>query len=92
MTGSFEWDEAKRESNLLKHGVDFRRAIQIFDSRVVEDVDDRYDYGESRYRCLGEIDGRVYSVVYTWRELKRRIINARKANEGETRNYYARDS
>jgi uncharacterized DUF497 family protein len=26
---SFEWDETKCDSNLLKHGVDFRRAVQI---------------------------------------------------------------
>jgi uncharacterized DUF497 family protein len=54
MTGLFEWDAAKEESNLVKHKVDFRRAIEIFDSDVVEVADIRRDYGEVRIRCLGE--------------------------------------
>jgi uncharacterized DUF497 family protein len=27
----FEWDERKRLANLAKHGLDFRRAVQVFD-------------------------------------------------------------
>ena len=87
----FEWDLAKQESNLAKHGVDFRRAIEIFDGYVIETPDNRRAYGEVRIRCLGEIGGRVYNVVYTWREPNRRIISARKANEREARNYYSHD-
>ena len=26
----FEWDEPKRLANLLKHGLDFRRAAEVF--------------------------------------------------------------
>ena len=92
MTGWFEWDEAKRQVNLAKHGVDFRRAVQIFDGTVKEIADHRRDYGEPRFRCLGEIDGRLYSVVFTWRGANRRIISARKANAREQRAYYARDA
>ena len=87
----FEWDEEKRESNLAKHGVDFRRALQIFDGDEIETADERHDYGELRIGSLGEIDGRIYSVVYTWRGPNRRIISARKANGRETRTYHARD-
>ena len=89
---SFEWDEAKRLSNLIKHGVDFRRAMQLFNGRVIEVADHRHDYGEVRIRCLGKIDGRIYSVTYTWRGPNRRIISARKANGRETRTYYAHDA
>jgi len=95
MTGSFEWDAAKEESNLVKHKVDFRQAIEIFDGDVVEIADIRRDYGEVRIRCLGEIEGRVYVVVYvvvyTGRGPNRRIISARKANEREARDYYSHD-
>lgn len=87
----FEWDAAKQESNLAKHGVDFRRAIEIFDGYVIEEADQRHNYGEERIRCLGAIEGRVYNVVYTWRGANRRIISARKANEREVRNYRAND-
>jgi len=27
----FEWDEAKRESNLLKHGIDFIEVEKVFE-------------------------------------------------------------
>ena len=29
----FEWDESKRLSNINKHGMDFRRACEVFDGR-----------------------------------------------------------
>lgn len=29
----FEWDEAKREANLVKHGVDFVDALEVFAAR-----------------------------------------------------------
>ena len=86
----FEWDERKRESNLLIHGVDFIDVLPVFDGATLEIVDDRFNYGETRIRCLGEIEGRVYAVVYTWRGVNRRIISARKANARERRTYYAR--
>jgi uncharacterized protein len=88
----FEWDEAKCENNLDKHGVDFRRAVQVFRGPVVEQPDQRRSYGETRIRCVGEIDGRAYVVIYTWRGPNRRIISARKANEREIRAYRANDA
>ena len=86
----FEWDERKRESNLLIHSVDFIDVLSMFDGATLEIVDERFNYGESRIRCLGEIEGRVYVVVYTWRGVNRRIISARKAKARERGTYYAR--
>jgi len=63
----------------------------MFDGATFEIVDRRRNYRETRIRCLGEIEGRVYGVVYTWRDDDRRIISARKANARETRTYRARD-
>jgi uncharacterized DUF497 family protein len=87
----FEWDEVKRAANLVKHGIDFIDIAPLFDGEIIEAIDRRLDYGELRIRCLGEILGRVYAVAYTWRGNSRRIISARKANERETRIYYARN-
>ena len=42
----FEWDEAKNEANLAKHGIDFDDAIKLFTNRILERVDNRRDYGE----------------------------------------------
>jgi uncharacterized DUF497 family protein len=85
-----EWDEEKRRRNIERRKIDFIDMARLFDSKVLEVVDDRFDYGETRIRCLGEIDERVYVVVYTWRGQNRRIISARKANDREKREYHAR--
>ena len=80
---AFEWDEEKRQANLVKHGVDFVEMSRLFDGPTVEAVDDRFNYGETRTNCPGEIEGRIYVVTITWRGADRRIINARKANARE---------
>ncbi len=71
---SFEWDEAKRLSNRSKHGIDFPYAARIFlDTGRIEKLDDREDYGEDRYTVIGQIDGLIYLVAYTWRRRKRSL-------------------
>ena len=65
-------------------------AVRVFldPDRLVEH-DDRFDYGEPRYRSVGQVEGRVFVVVYTPRGGRLRIISARKANERERRRYEA---
>lgn len=84
----FEWDENKRQSNLSKHGIDFVDAAKIFNRPVLERVDNRYDYEETRIVALGEVNGVVLFVVYTWRGEIRRIISARRATKRERNKYY----
>ena len=83
----FEWDETKRQRNIEIHGVDFRRASQIFAGPVIDAQDRRDDYGETRHRALGQIDGETYLVAYTWRGNRRRIISAWKVGEDGRRRY-----
>ncbi|MGH7525704.1 MAG: BrnT family toxin [Gemmatimonadales bacterium] len=83
----FEWDPAKREANLRKHGIDFSGAVRIFDDRVVEREDRRRDYGELRVVALGEVEGILLAVVYTPRGSVFRIISARKAHRHEKAAY-----
>jgi uncharacterized DUF497 family protein len=90
MTGLFEWDEAKRERNIRDRKIDFIDILPLFEGEVVEIEDNRFDYGETRIKCFGERNDRVYVVIYTWRGENRRIISARKANAREQRAYYAR--
>lgn len=92
MIGSFEWDETKRARNLRDHDVDFVDVPPLFEGEILESVDDRFDYGETRIQCLGEMGSRVYVVIYTWCGESRRLISARKANAREQRAYYARDA
>jgi uncharacterized DUF497 family protein len=84
----FEWDEAKRVTNLEKHGVDFVDAQKMWQEAMVVAKDVRREYGESRYVGIGRIDERVMVVVYTERAVDIvRIISLRKANSREVRSY-----
>jgi uncharacterized DUF497 family protein len=40
------WDEAKRASNLAKHGLDFAESVHFDFDAALLDIDDREDYGE----------------------------------------------
>jgi uncharacterized protein len=83
----FEWDAAKNAANLEKHGIDFEDAIGIFDGPVLEQPDDRRDYGEQRIVAFGVVEDRELAVVYTIRGTHRRIISARRADRNERKEY-----
>jgi uncharacterized DUF497 family protein len=86
----FEWDEAKRQANLIKHGVDFVDALEVFsDARRVERIDVRREYGEERRQCVGLVRGQLLLVVYNPRGAVRRLISARKASSNERKAYDA---
>ena len=84
----FEWDDAKSSACFVQRGFDFAYAVQVFldPDRLIE-ADDRFDYGEQRYRVLGRIGGRLFLVVYTPRAGVFRLISARKANAKEVARY-----
>lgn len=88
----FEWDAKKETENIHKHGVDFATASRIWDEPILEGEDERRDYGETRILAFGTVDGRLMSVLYTWRGANRRIISARKVNRREQRRFEAKIS
>jgi len=81
----FEWDEAKSEQNLCQRGFGFDYAALLFDSPVLETIDNRRDYGEIRVQAIGQVGEDILFVTYTDRSNRksRRIISARKANRKE---------
>ena len=85
----FEWDAAKAEPNLDKHGVSFDEAATAFGdplSLTIPDPDHSDD--EDRYVLLGEtFSSRVVVVVFTERGERFRIISARLATTRERRSY-----
>lgn len=84
----FEWDEAKRQTNLEKHGVDFGDAPEMFTGEMVIALDRRLDYGEARFIGFGLLKGRVAAIVFSRRNPDTiRIISLRKANHREQRRY-----
>jgi uncharacterized DUF497 family protein len=40
----FEWDDAKNEINIKKHGIDFTDAQEIFKHPMLTLIDEREDY------------------------------------------------
>lgn len=84
----YEWDEAKRLSNLGKHGIDFKDVPFTFSGDTVTVEDNRRGYGEQRFVMFGLLQGRIIAVVYTERNDSIRIIPARKATKYEQRTYF----
>jgi len=50
-------------------------------------IDDRHDYGETRYRAFGRVDGLGYCLVFTLKGAMFRLISFRRAHEKEMRRY-----
>ena len=84
----FEWDEAKRQSNLLKHGFDFLGIEDVFAGVTVTILDDRFDYGEERFLTIGLLDARVVVIAHTETPEIIRIISVRKATKNEEISYF----
>ena len=72
----FEWNEAKRDLNLAKHGVDVFIAALIFEGHTIKTEDERHDYGELRYKSIGMVDDTCYVVIHTERNGVTRLISA----------------
>lgn len=81
------FDEDKRSITLLKRGLDFARAAEVFEGTEFTIVDDRNNYGEVRYNTLGHLDRRLVAITWTIRDSTRRIISMRKANDREQARY-----
>lgn len=85
----FTWGEAKRESNLAKHGFDFADAETVFSGATFTLDDDRFVYGERRFITLGMLRGMVVVIAHTEQEdALIRIISMRKATKHEQRIYF----
>ena len=51
----FEYDKAKQEINIQKHGISFRAAARVFfDDNYIEAYDDDNIDGEARYDIIGD--------------------------------------
>jgi hypothetical protein len=85
----FEWDAAKGETNLEKHGISFEAARRVFDDVFAcERFDLDSEPGEIRNVITGIVNDVVLTVVYTERGERIRIISARRATKHEQREYY----
>ena len=84
-TDGFEWDAAKSEANLAKHGLDFDDASEVFYSPIIVRRSDRNN--EERWIAVGISHDRIVTVIFTRRNKTIRIISARHPRPNEERAY-----
>jgi uncharacterized DUF497 family protein len=84
----FTWDEAKRNANLLKHGLDFADAEVVFSGATFTFEDNRFDYGAQRFITIGTLFDKIVVVAHTERDNAIRIISMRKATKNEQKVYF----
>jgi uncharacterized protein len=79
------FDPDKDAKNIERHQISLARAFDMTVIRFSEDQ--RFDYGEVRYRAWGTIDGKTYYLAYTIRDGKVRPISLRRARQKEMKRY-----
>jgi uncharacterized protein len=80
-----DFDPAKEAINLAKHRISLARWIDLVVLAIVDD--DRFDYGEPRYRAYGLIDGIAHCLVFTIRNEQYRPISLRRAHAKEMKRH-----
>jgi uncharacterized DUF497 family protein len=78
-----EFDPAKDEANVAKHGISLVRAVDLEDVIVVPDG----RFGEPRYRLYGRIDDLWHCAAVTLREGIVRVISLRRAHLKEVKRH-----
>ena len=85
---SDRFDPSKDASNVVKHGLSL-----AFGDRIFEDGDHvnletiRVQDGETRFKVVGEVNSKVFTGVFVWRDGQPRFISDRRANRAEERDY-----
>lgn len=87
---ALSYDPEKRQLTLERRGLDFEDAKEAFAGQHFDRIDDRQDYGETRWISVGAIKTVIVVIVWTWRNNIRRIISMRKADKDERAAYLAK--
>jgi uncharacterized DUF497 family protein len=83
----YEWDETKRQSNIVKHAVDFAVA-EGFEWDVAL-IMTSMSSNEPRLVAVAPINLRLHVLVFSIETRVIRIISLRKANKREVKLYVA---
>jgi uncharacterized protein len=78
----FEFDQAKSEANRLKHGIAFVQAQVLWKDIYALQIQAKSDT-EPRFALIASMQGMVWSVFFTERSSKIRIISARRSRTNE---------
>ncbi len=83
---NFEFDPAKSEANSQKHGIDFAAAQELWQDGNRLEIPAR-TVDEPRSIVIGQIKGKVWSAIVTFRGANIRIISVRRARDEEKELY-----
>ncbi|MBI4674603.1 MAG: BrnT family toxin [Chloroflexi bacterium] len=84
----FEWGERKNDENIRKHRIDFADVPSVFDGPMLIDLDERIEYGETRFAGIGLLRNTIVVVVFIERGPDTiRLISARKALKHERKRF-----
>ena len=84
------FDPAKREVILKERGIDVLDAAKVFAGATATWIDDRFDYGETRYLTAGLLADRMVLIAWTRRDNSRRVISMRYCHAKEVRKFKRR--
>lgn len=79
------FDPVKEAYNKKTRQISLARWVDL-DIKITY-LDDRFDYGEIRYRAYGYIDGVSHCLVFTKRDGRVRPISLRRAHAKEMKRY-----
>lgn len=82
----FEFDEAKSQANLKKHGIDFRAAQKLWRDPYLLEIRAKSE-DEPRFLLIGKIAEKHWSAVVTYRDARIRLISVRRSRKKEVELY-----
>lgn len=83
-----EFDADKDEINRFKHQLPLAFGSRVFDGENhIVAASFREGDAEERYKAIGMVDGKLYTVVHVWRNEVVRLISVRRSNGSEERRY-----
>lgn len=77
-----EFDEEKSMTNKTKHGIDFYEAPSLWEDPDRVEIPSRV-VGEKRYLLIGKIEKNHWSLIFTYRGARVRLISVRRARKEE---------
>lgn len=84
------FDPAKDMANREKHKLPLAFGDRIFEDEnhlvlpSIREID-----GEERFKVIGEVEGKLFTGVFTWRSSQPRFISVRRSNKSEERDYHS---
>ena len=82
----FEFDEAKSQANLEKHGIDFEAAQKLWTDPCLLEIRANSE-DEPRFLLIGKIGEKHWSAVVTYRQGRIRLISVRRSRQKEVELY-----